>query len=82
MRRQVYGRRSDEGPPHAVGVTHFDASADTVAAFLFDPANMSDWDSELCEKSQARQRTVARRAHCAALARHASHHARGRCCAR
>jgi hypothetical protein len=51
---QVYGRRSDLGPPHAVGVAHFTQSADEVAAYLFDPAHMGDWDAELCEKGQAR----------------------------
>lgn len=50
----MYGRRSDLGPPHAVGVAHFTHSADEVAAYLFDPAHMGDWDAELCEKGQAR----------------------------
>ena len=52
---QVYGRRSDDGPPHAVGVAHFPQSASEVAAYLFDPNHMGDWDAELCEKGQVRR---------------------------
>jgi hypothetical protein len=57
---QVYGRRSDAGPPHAVGVCHFDASADDVARYLCAPANMAAWDSELCERSKVRVDAAAR----------------------
>jgi len=49
---QVYGRKSDAGPPFAVGVTHFTQSADMVADFLFTPANMGRWNDELCEKGE------------------------------
>ena len=56
---QVYGRRSDDGPPHAVGVAHFTQSADEVAAYLFDPNHMGDWDAELCEKGQVRRHAAA-----------------------
>jgi hypothetical protein len=51
----VYGRKSDAGPPFAVGVTHFDQAADDVAAFLFHPDNMGRWNDELCEKGQVRR---------------------------
>ena len=54
-RTQVYGRRSDDGPPHAVGVAHFTQPASEVAAYLFDPNHMGDWDAELCEKGQVRR---------------------------
>ena len=59
---QVYGRRSDDGPPHAGGVAHFTQSADEVAAYLFDPNHMGDWDAELCEKGQVRGLAAAQRA--------------------
>jgi hypothetical protein len=55
----VYGRRSNAGPPHAVGVCHFDAAADDVANYLCAPANMAAWDSELCERSKVRERRAA-----------------------
>jgi len=48
----VYGRKSDVGPPHAVGVAHFTQPAEEVAAYLLDPNNMGDWNEELCEKGQ------------------------------